>query len=145
MKVKLSFWVCCITLWNFTATAALTIPTQVSPTDQATNQPTGVQLNLKNSNGTTYAFEYSTTLSMSNPVRIEVKKGSFNTRQWIYKLQQNTTYYWRAKAISNSDSSNWTSIWSFTTSNTIQRYYPSSTGATLNYSKIYTEMSPFFS
>lgn len=137
MKVKLSFWVCCITLWNFTATAALTIPTQVSPTDQATNQPTGVQLNLKNSNGTTYAFEYSTTLSMSNPVRIEVKKGSFNTRQWIYKLQQNTTYYWRAKAISNSDSSNWTSIWSFTTSNTIQRYHPSSTGATLNYSKIY--------
>lgn len=132
---NLLFWV--FLLISISSQAALTKPTLVYPANNANNLPTGIQLNLKNSNGTSYIFEYATSSNMANATRIDVAKASFNTRHWINKLKLNTTYYWRSKALSSSDSSDWTSIWSFTTANQLQKYYPSSTGATFTNSKIY--------
>ena len=75
---NLLFWV--FLLISISSQAALTKPTLVYPANNANNLPTGIQLNVKNSNGTSYIFEYATSSNMANATRIDVAKASFNTR-----------------------------------------------------------------
>ena len=117
--------------------ALLTTPTLNSPANNATQLATGVRLDVKNSNGTSYVFEYSESSSMTNSVRIEVSMTSFNTRVWLNKLKLNTDYYWRAKAKKTTDSSNWTSVWKFTTDSVLHRLYPSGSGTVFGSSSLY--------
>ena len=84
-----------------------------------------MQLEVKTENSSThYAFEYSTDASMKNAIRVEVVRNAYYTRTWLNKLKFNTTYYWRAKAINKTDSSDWTSINNFKTTAVLKRYYP---------------------
>ena len=50
---------------------------------------------------------------------------------WMKKLEKNTTYYWRVKIRTAKDSSDWTDVWKFTTSDSIKFYSPFSNGVNL--------------
>ncbi len=117
--------------------ALLTTPTLNSPANNATGLTSGVRLDVKNSNGTSYVFEYSESSSMTNPIRLEVSMTAFNTRVWLNKLKLSTDYYWRAKAKKTTDSSNWTSVWKFTTDSVLHRLYPSGYGTVYGSSALY--------
>lgn len=104
--------------------AKLKTPVIFKPANNTTDAPTGIQLEVESESVTTYAFEYSTDANMKNAVREEVARGTYYTRLWLYKLKLNTTYYWRAKSISKTDSSDWTPITNFKTTAILKRYYP---------------------
>ena len=103
----------------------LTTPVIFKPANNTVDAPTGMQLEVKTENSSTlYAFEYSEDASLKNATRVEVIRTSYYTRTWVKKLKLNTTYYWRVKAISKTDSSDWTSINNFKTTAIFKRYYP---------------------
>lgn len=104
--------------------AKLKTPVIFKPANNTTNAPTGLQLEVESENVTTYAFEFGTDASMKNVSRVNVPATSYYTRHWLNKLKLNTTYYWRAKAISKTDSSDWTSVNNFKTTSVLKRYYP---------------------
>ena len=89
--------------------AKLKTPVIFKPANNTTNAPTGLQLEVETESVTTYAFEYSTDASMKNAIRVDVPATVYYTRHWLNKLKLNTTYYWRAKSITKTDSSDWTS------------------------------------
>ncbi|MCL9981150.1 MAG: T9SS type A sorting domain-containing protein [Bacteroidia bacterium] len=104
--------------------AKLKTPVIFKPVNNTTNAPTGLQLEVETESVTTYAFEYGTDAALKNASRVDVPVTAYYTRLWVNKLRRNTKYYWRVKAISKTDSSDWTSINNFTTTAALKRYYP---------------------
>lgn len=103
----------------------LSTPVIFLPANNTTNAPTGLQLEVKSENpSSTYAFEYSQDASMKNATRVNVISTPYYTRARVNKLKFNTTYYWRVKALSKTDSSDWTSINNFKTTAILKRFYP---------------------
>jgi len=110
---------------SVTTFAALKLPTLSIPADKATNQSPSSQLQVKYSgSAATFEAEYSTSSSFTNSVKIKSYYASTTGYFFTKPLNFNTTYYWRARAKSTSDSSSWTSAWSFTTAGSIEIISP---------------------
>ncbi|MCB9251197.1 MAG: T9SS type A sorting domain-containing protein [Flavobacteriales bacterium] len=97
--------------------AALSIPKLNLPADKSTNIETSARLRLDGVSGAKYyEFEISKNPDMSDSVRYRsYYQSTFTGYTYSIALYLNTKYYWRARALSDKDSSPWTGLWSFTT------------------------------
>lgn len=94
-----------------------TIPTLVSPTNGATNQPTSLILDWSDvTNATSYRIQ---VMLMSGTVVTDqtVTTGSQYT---VSGLQNGTSYQWRVNASNSAGTSDWSPTWTFTTATGVQ-------------------------
>ncbi len=126
MKTKSTFT---DALWNFDSTWSISsqvndgypylkiFPTLVSPTNNSTNQELSLTLDW---NSVTYATSYdiqlSTVITFATTI---VNANTTSTDKAVSGLSYETTYYWRARAISLADTSDWSEVWNFETGNNI--------------------------
>ncbi len=103
-------------LGNFSITiTAPGIPTLVSPVNGATNWSTSPRLSWYESSGaTSYTLQVSENSTFSNYF---YNQGELTiTSQQISGLSNSKTYYWRVNASNSYGTSDWSSVWLFTTS-----------------------------
>ncbi|HPO57159.1 MAG TPA: FISUMP domain-containing protein, partial [Ignavibacteriaceae bacterium] len=104
--------------WSFkTASTGGTVPLApvlLSPANNSNNQPVTLTLTWNPSSGASgYNLQVSTGNSFST---IIYNQSNINgTSHQISGLNNNTKYYWRVSGTNNNGSSNWSSIWNFTT------------------------------
>ncbi len=95
---------------------ALNTPTQSSPADGATGIHTDATLWINQVSGASY-YDYmlDTAATFDSPaLRTKTHSGSFSG--WTPgDLFFNKTYYWKIRARTDTDTSLWSSVWSFTT------------------------------
>ena len=83
----------------------------LSPSNGATINTSTVQLSWNSvANATGYEVVYDTSSSFTNPIGWTVT----TTYKSTNTLKDNTTYYWRVRAVANGQYSPWSSVWSFT-------------------------------
>ena len=117
------------TVWSFTTGGS--IPTLSSPSNGSTAirlRPT-LQWNSVSSCNY-YDYECDTTPQFNSP---ELQSGAIaagTSEVRLNQLRYGTTYYWRVRIRLNSDTSSWSTVWSFTTAGTIALTSPSN-GTTL--------------
>ena len=117
------------TVWSFTTGGS--IPTLSSPSNGATAvrlRPT-LQWNSVSSCNY-YDYECDTTPNFNSPELQSGSVASGTTSIRLNQLRYGTTYYWRVRIRLNSDTSSWSTVWSFTTAGTIALTSPSN-GTTL--------------
>jgi formylglycine-generating enzyme required for sulfatase activity len=111
-------------VWNFNTEVVAQPPgafNKVTPSNNATNQPTSLILDWGDSNGaTSYTYCYDT--SNDNTCASWVSTGAIS-QATISGLNEATTYYWQVKA-TNSNGTTYangsdTAYWSFTTSGSV--------------------------
>jgi PKD repeat protein len=102
-------------VWNFTTSIAAPLaPTLVSPADEAIGISISPTLSWSASDGaTSYRLQVSTTTTFATTVVNQ--SGIAGTSHSVSGLVHNTTYYWRVSATNVGGTSDWSSIWSFTT------------------------------
>jgi len=107
-----SSWFVSFTLYS--SSAIPPVPTLSSPTDGATGVATKPTLSWNASTGaTSYTLQVSTSSSFSS---FAVNQSGINTTSYaVSGLANSTTYYWRVNATNSNGTSDWSSIWSFTT------------------------------
>jgi len=120
-------------VWTFTTSSC---PTLYSPSNGTTlSNAASVELDWYQVSGTTgYELEVDTTSRFDSPVYTLYNSCSYlNGKAYvsINPLMYGTTYYWRVRAINATGSSNWSSVWHFTTSSCPTLYSPSN-GTTLS-------------
>ena len=120
-------------VWTFTTSSC---PTLYSPSNGTTlSNAASVELNWYQISGTArYELEVDTTSRFDSPVYTLYNSCSYlNGKAYvsINPLMYGTTYYWRVRAINATGSSNWSSVWHFTTSACPTLYSPSN-GTTLS-------------
>jgi hypothetical protein len=107
------------TAWSFTTadTTAVVLPSQpilASPANNASNIP--VQCTLlwdSASNTAVYHLQVSGDSTFSSLV---VDQPNLNGTSYLVNgLAHSATYYWRVEGVNNNGSSNWSTVWSFTT------------------------------
>lgn len=93
--------------------ALLITPSMVSPVHGATGIAININLDWNSSSGATY-YEYKLS---TDPALAGATAYSTGTYTYFYtsELNFNTTYYWSVRARSATDSSNWSTIYMFTT------------------------------
>lgn len=99
---------------NFTTATALSIPTLSSPADGSINQQVNLSLQWNTVQAAqTYALQIS---GSSDFLTLVVNQtGLTSTSFSPIGLNGGTKFYWRVAAISQSDTSAWSSVWNFTT------------------------------
>jgi hypothetical protein len=127
-----SSWLVSFTLYQ---ASAPTPPTLSSPADEATGVATNPTLSWNASTGAaSYTLQVSTNSSFSSFV---VNQSSINTTSYaVSGLANSTTYYWRVNASNSYGTSDWSSIWSFTTVATTSKwttYNTSNSGLASNF------------
>lgn len=102
-------------VWSFsTAAETPSAPTLSSPPDGASNQPTTLTLRWNLVLGAlSYRLQVSTTSSFTTTVADETSL--LSTAKQVTGLSPNTQYFWRVNAQGVGGTSDWSSIWSFTT------------------------------
>jgi len=89
-------------------------PTLASPPDGATGISTNPALKWKVSKGaTSYRLQVSTIPSFS--ATAVDRSGITDTSDTVIGLANNTKYFWRVNATNTGGTSDWSSVWSFTT------------------------------
>lgn len=105
--------------WSFTTIAGGTppaTPTLSSPSNGETNQSTSPTLTWNASSGaTSYNVQVATDNSFSNSSLIVNENVGNNLSKQLSGLNNSKTYYWKAAAVNSYGTSNWSSVWSFTT------------------------------
>lgn len=98
------------TISTYTTPATITLS---SPSNGSANVQLHRQLSCNELSGTQYYnFQVDTTPSFNSPMLLDTI-ASYGS---IYvDLHFNTTYYWRVKGLSVKDTSDWSTIWSFST------------------------------
>ncbi|MGH2568987.1 MAG: fibronectin type III domain-containing protein, partial [Bacteroidota bacterium] len=101
--------------WSFTTVAVPpAVPLLTSPTDGSTNQSTSPTLSWSESAGAqTYHLQVSSNASFSTTIIDDAALAT--TSQQVGSLQNETTYFWRVNASNSAGTSDWSSVWSFTT------------------------------
>ena len=99
--------------WNFTTHNSTTL---YSPSNGATAQDVNVNLDWNAVSGITYYdVEYDTTASFNSPLHQVQTTLSGYSNYTPGNLLFATTYYWRARSRHATDTTAWSSVWSFTT------------------------------
>ncbi|MCL4550311.1 MAG: T9SS type A sorting domain-containing protein [Bacteroidetes bacterium] len=92
-------------------------PTLISPTNNSTAIATTTTLSWNASNGaTSYRLQVSTDSNFSTTFFDQ--SNITNTSQQVTGLSYSTLYYWRVNASNDDGTSDWSSVWSFTTQGT---------------------------
>ncbi|MFH2142621.1 MAG: T9SS type A sorting domain-containing protein [Bacteroidota bacterium] len=92
--------------------AILTTPVMVAPASGSIGQTPNVMLDWNTITGATYELKFGTDAGMT----VFNQYSTANTYFYTNNLLFGTTYYWQVRAVSTApDSSNWSTIWSFTT------------------------------
>lgn len=107
--------------WNFTVTDYLGL---VAPANGALNQNPDVMIDWSGISGATnYQYEIDTVNTFDSP---EYQTGTTGTNSYFYNssLLFGETYYWRARAIHATDTSSWSVIWSFSTTDILTHVSP---------------------
>ena len=92
-------------------------PTLISPTNNATAITTTTTLSWNSSNGAaSYRLQVSTNSNFST--NFFDQSNITTTSQQVTGLGYSTLYYWRVNASNNDGTSDWSSVWSFTTQGT---------------------------
>ncbi len=103
-------------VWSF-STTALGV-TQNSPADGSTNQGTKLTLWVDIVSGTdSIDYQIDTVQTFDSPALLERTHSDDYSGQTISDLLYNQTYYWRVRGRNDSDTSDWTGIWVFSTAN----------------------------
>ncbi len=107
------------TIWSFATTAPPppplpATPTLISPADGSVNQPTTIVLSWNAStNADHYWVQIAADSMFSNPT---IGDSSITATSYqANNLSTSTKYYWRVKGINSAGSSNWSSVWNYTT------------------------------
>jgi len=99
-------------IWSFLTT--LSTPTLLSPSNGATNIPISPTLSWStNPNATSYTLQVSTNSSFTSFV-YNANVGNVTSQQ-LSGLNNAAIYYWRVAATNSSGTSDWSSVWFFTT------------------------------
>ncbi|MDD2637010.1 MAG: hypothetical protein PHW82_16070, partial [Bacteroidales bacterium] len=102
---------------SFTTQSAIT---NTSPSNESTNQPININLDWSSIGGNTgYIYQLDTLSTFNSSVYIEGNSTTNYSNINVSSLYFGATYYWRAAAINLVDTSEWSPIWSFTTTDTI--------------------------
>lgn len=102
----------------FTTATIPAAPTLLSPTNGATGVSTSPTLSWNASSGaTSYRLQVSTSSAFST-LTID-QSGITTTSLAISGLASGTIYYWRVNATNSAGTSDWSSVWSFTTATPI--------------------------
>ncbi len=116
-------------VWSFTTGGS--IPTLASPSNGSTAVRLRPTLDWNAvSSCDYYDYECDTTPQFNSP---ELQSGAIaagTSEVRLNQLRYGTTYYWRVRIRLNSDTSSWSTVWSFTTAGTIALTSPSN-GTTL--------------
>lgn len=89
-------------------------PNLISPPNNSLNQPINITLSwTKNSQAIRYGLEVATDSLFNN--KIFSDSTLVDTFKTFVKLARETKYYWRVKAITSYNSSDWSEAWSFKT------------------------------
>lgn len=102
-------------VWSFSTKDELQIPklTLKSPENQTEDVPVSVTFSWNAEDGfTEYQFQLADNNSFSNPISDESMS---NSSLKVDDLDEETTYYWRARIIHDDKKGAWSEIWSFTT------------------------------
>ena len=102
-------------VWSFSTKDELQIPklTLKSPENQTEDVPVSVTFSWNAEDGfTEYQFQLADNNSFSNPISDESMS---NSSLKVEDLDEETTYYWRARIIHDDKKGAWSEIWSFTT------------------------------
>ncbi|KAA9340723.1 LamG-like jellyroll fold domain-containing protein [Adhaeribacter soli] len=100
------------TAWKFTT--SLETPVLATPANEATAVPVDPTLSWTKSNdATAYQLQIASTADFSSPV-VDQSNITAPSVQ-VNGLANNVKYYWRVKALTSSNSSNWSGTWTFTT------------------------------
>ncbi|HPE99732.1 MAG TPA: T9SS type A sorting domain-containing protein, partial [Bacteroidales bacterium] len=100
-------------IWSFTTMNSMAL---TSPANGATAQPVNTTLDWAAINGIThYDVEYDTTASFNSPLHQVQTTLSGYSSYTPGNILFSTTYYWRARSRHSADTSIWSSVWSFTT------------------------------
>jgi C1A family cysteine protease len=103
------------TVWNFTTKSAVpTAPVLLLPATAALNQATELKLSW---NASTGAVSYRVQVSTSDSFNTLIVNDSTvaTTSRQLTGLLNNTKYFWRVNAKNTSGTSNWSTVWNFTT------------------------------
>jgi Secretion system C-terminal sorting domain len=124
--------------WSFNTTDIVLL---VSPSNGALNQEPNVMLDWSPVSGINgYQVQYDTSSTFSSPIL-----STFNTAATsqlnVGNLLFGSTYYWRVKAFHTADTSNWSTVWSFTTLNSVNLVAPSN-GAINQVPNVTTDWAP---
>ncbi|MBS1537776.1 MAG: hypothetical protein JST20_08520 [Bacteroidetes bacterium] len=104
-------------VWSFTTLQLQSpdAPTLSAPFNSATNISKSPTLIWNASNGaTSYGIQVSTQSNFSTTIVSQT--GINSTQKVLSGLAANTVYYWRVNAANSAGTSNWSNVWSFTTS-----------------------------
>jgi PKD repeat protein len=101
--------------WHFTTIMDKPLaPVLISPANEAVNQQTDLLLTWSIAEGaTTYNLEISESSGFD---LVLISQSELISNEYhILGLNENNTYYWRVNAANDGGTSNWSDIWSFTT------------------------------
>jgi len=101
-------------IWSFTTIGIPSVPTLVSPTDNAQNQPTTVKL-IWNKSSLTSTYEVQVSTDSSFAIVLRFDSLLVDTTDNIAGLTNSTQYYWRARAKNIGGVSGWSNVWRFKT------------------------------
>lgn len=136
-----------LSLLFFTAAlsfAQLTQPKLSSPPDNATDVNTGLAFYMTGGQGDSVEVEIAENSSFSNAQKFTNVKSGFGAFVYGRKLKLNTTYYWRARTFTSSNSSNWTTSRKFTTNTRYKGLNPSGDALNRTGSQIFLATAPLF-
>ena len=101
-------------VWSFSTGSPPEAPTQLAPTNGATDQLLSPTFSWNSSIGaTTYTLQISTSISFTSYTYNQ--SNLTNTTQQLSGLSPLTNYYWRVSATNSYGTSVYSTVWSFTT------------------------------
>ena len=112
-------------VWSFTTSSnSLASPQNLYPANGAVNQPVTIHLGWNSISGSnSYILQIATDSSFKSIILFQ--SGITNTSDPVSGLLNNTIYYWHVKAVNNTDSSAYSSVWNFKTAGDSSSSVPS--------------------
>jgi hypothetical protein len=115
--------------WSF---STLTTVNNVSPANSAVDMPPQTIIDWSSVTGNTgYLYRADTTTNFNSPLLISGTTAINSSEFTLTDLRFEKTYYWQAAAKTNLDTSEWSSLWSFTVIKKVENVAPANASANL--------------
>ncbi|MDP3147744.1 MAG: FISUMP domain-containing protein [Ignavibacteria bacterium] len=102
--------------WTFTTGVAPLPPILLAPNNEAANQLFSLILGWNASDGaTSYNLQLATDNLFSDSSLIINANVGNNISKQLYNLNESKTYYWKVATVNSFGTSDWSSVWKFTT------------------------------
>ena len=101
------------TYFSTSAVPVVQVPTLLNPANNSLSQAISLQFNWnKSPNATLYRIQVATDSLFTSIIKNETGADSLKN---LSAFNYSTLYFWRVRAYTATDSSNWSSVWKFTT------------------------------